>query len=302
MKSFPRREKAGKRAAKAFSLNIKSLLGADIVVIHDMQDDKVEGCDFDAVKVHWIRSNLDAETKALMAEIGQPIEGKCLKPKLVHGGIEVKCMQPNESLHRDDMPDIKCICLQLGEWNGTEKGKDSRKEHGWVRRIFQPRWKPKSAKPIILEFILECWDGHGGIRPYASISFTDFDKFRSRIIEYGKANGLALTNWKSVPVGEKAKNFECGNLIFKGNVWYVPLNILVDIAQIVLIGAPPDFYKNGRCTKELQKERYQYLCEHAVAHVSDEEFRRDGEIMPSTPDHLIFDLLRLDAVKEPSKK
>ena len=252
MKNFNQCEAAGKRAAKEFSLNLNHLLNMTIVAIRDMQDEDVEGSDFDAVKVCWIRTELDAETRALLAEIGQPATRDGLRPALVRGGIETKGMQPNQSLHRDDLQDIRCICIQLGQWTGKKKGPKgydvySRNKHGWLRRVFQPEWKPSSAEPMILEFVLECWDDHGGKRPYASIAFTDFPALKRRIVAYGKENGLDLTNWESIPVGKAAENFACGDLIYRDNVWFVPLDLLVDIAEIVIIGDAPRFYKNGKC-------------------------------------------------------
>lgn len=300
-KDYKSLEEAGKRVAGVFARNVKVFLDMMILSLRDMQDEGIEGSDFDTVRVRWTRTNLDADMKALLTEIGHAPAYEGFVPELVRGGTEVKGMQPNQSLHRNDLPNIKCICLPFGEWTGKKMGKNgrnnyTRNKHGWLRRIFEPMWmKESSAEPMVLEFVLECWDNHGGKRPFASIAFTDFPELKRRLIAYGKENGHDLTDWDSIPTGKDAENYTCGDLLFIKNVWYVPLDLLANIARIVIIGDAPKFYKNGRCTVELQEERYQHLCDHAAERVSLEDLKREGKIELDGISHPVFTLLWLDA-------
>lgn len=225
MKGFKRREAEGKSAAKEFALNLRLFLDMEALSIRDIQDEGIEGCDYDTVKICWRRTRLDADTKALLSEIGQAASDECLVAELVHGGVEVKSMQPNQSLHRDDLQDLQSICLPFGIFAGTKMNQkgitvSSRNSHGWLRRLCEPRWKPSSsAEPMVLEYMLECWDNRGGKRPFASIAFTDLPELKHLLVMYGKENGLDITNWSSIPIGKDAADFICEDLIIKGNVW-----------------------------------------------------------------------------------
>lgn len=280
--------KQGERGTAFFIQNFDLLSGLTALNLNDIQDWHIEGSDFTACVIRWIE-NHSAEIAAELAEdLKERCNGGCFIPEIVFGGGEVKTISAGKFIHRNDLGGLREPALPFAIWNGKENGQFARNKHGWLRRLFQPEAVPFSSEPLVLGFVAECLDNQCHQRQFASISFPDFLAFKRRLVNYAADNGLDLENWDTIPVGKDAENFECGSLIIKKNVWYVPLSILVDIARIVIIGDPPMFYRNGSCSAQLQADRYRYLCEHAAAHVSMDEIKEEADAGSMHP---LFDLM-----------
>ncbi len=301
----------GERVARQFMLNFFILTNTRIFNVHDIQAWRIEGSDFVVEKLEWIKEDVDAEFTNWFVESGIRLNNECLRPRLIHGGVEAKGTSPGKLIERNDLGSCVEAVVPFALWDGNEQDdccrtKYTRETHGSTRRFFQPDWTPPSwnnekrfsSEPLILAHIFECLDNLGHPRPYASVVFEDFPALKKRLIQYAGANGLDLTDWNSIPTGEAAKNFQCGNLIIPphSNMWYVPLSVLADLARITLIGDPPMFYRNGSCTVEMQKMRYQSLCDHAAAFVPAEHFKLDGEIGAYLHNHAISNLFEQSTI------
>lgn len=304
----------GHRVARWFMLNFALLLDMILYNIHDIQEWRVEGADYIFDTLQWVKKDIDLGLESVCAEFGMSLSSECLKPIIVHGGIEIKGVAPGKLLERNDLGPCAEPVVPFALWDGNAQDKKSkatrytRAAHGSLRRFFEPECispsnnngKRLSAEPKILAYVLECCDENGHPRPYATIVFTDFVALKQRLIQYAGENGLDITDWDSIPVGEAAKNFKCGNLILppNTNLWYVPMSVLAGLAHIIIIGDSPNFFQNGSCTVEMQKRRYQSLCDHAAAFIPYEQFRLDGEIEDNLPDHAVFHLLASSKVKK----
>ena len=291
---------AGPREAKIFALNFMLFVDMVLLSIQDFQSAKVEGCDLIVNIARWMQINLDTDVAALFAEMGIRDRESILIPQIIHGGAEVKAILPGKLIQRNDLGHCPDGAIPFAIWDGNVDGpngtiKYTREKHGSLRRFFEPEWMPLSTEPLILAYMPECYDRHGHPRPFASIVFTNFIELKQRLIAYAASNGLNLEDWDSIPVGDAADTFSCGNLIFSGNMWFVPLHLLVDTAKIIIIGEPPQFYRNGTCTVEMQMERYQFLCDHADAFIPYGALIQDGEITATTPAHLVHYLLMEEA-------
>ena len=299
----------GNRVANWFMLNFALLVNMIAFNIKDIQAWRVEGSDFVIDRFEgWVNEAPDSELESLCAEFGMILNGECLKPKIMHGGIEVKGTSPGKLIERNDLGPCLEFTVPYGLWDGNAidqygRTKYTRSTHGSLRRFFQPEWTPPStnneprfsSEPLVLGYVFECLDKNGYPRPYASVVFADFPEMKKRLIQYADENGLDLTDWDRIPVGEAARNFKRGNLIFapNSNLWYVPISIFEGLAQVTIIGEPPVFYSNGSCSAAMMKARYKSLCDHAASFVSSDQFRQSGEIEDNLPDHMAFHLMAL---------
>ncbi len=298
-KKFNELKAAGENGAKIILMNSPLLLGEEVVWIRDIQDWYIEGSDHLAVFLRWEQDEKKECENEFADHMGSSLPGEWWKPKLVKGGVESKTVRTGKSLHRNDIGSSSCPALQFGLWDGNredEKGnvRYTRQTHGPLRRMWQPEWKPLSSEPYYLGYLLECLGQNGKPRPYASVAL-QFRKLKPLLTLYAKENGLNLEDWDSIPVGEAAKDYKCGDLFFSGNLWLVPMDRIEEAARIVMIGEPPQFYKNRSCTPAIQQIRYQYLLDHAAAHVEYKDLQIDGDIKPRLPDFPVSDLLMLEA-------
>ena len=277
----------GERAARVFALNMNLLTGMDIIAARDVGSWKVEGCDY-------IINILQQDKPRPGSLKGNTSRGKSAicYPILVHGSAEVKGICKGGLIHRNDVP---CLSVPFAVWNGQKRTnygyKATRTGHGSLKRFFNPNAETLSAEPIALSYIAEDVDCKMKKRPFAAITFTDFPELKRRLIKYAADNEMDLLDWKSIPVDKDAWKYQRGELVFTGNMWMVPLDRLVDIARIIIIGDPPRFFRNGTCTVEMQEQRYQGLKSQATLVLPQEAIRTEGSVQTLVNQHQLYQLM-----------
>lgn len=288
----------GSRLAKVFALNMPLLTNLSILAAHNIDSWRIEGCDIIMDIIRWIpvEDNMD---------LPWPLHGfdhgsrTCTyTPWLVHGSAEVKGILSGKLIHRNDVCELS---IPFAVWGGVKKGlydyQGTRETHGSLRRFLFPNVRERSAQPMVLDYIAEDKDLQGRVRPFVSIAFTNFPELKRRLVKYAAENGMDLLDWKSIPVGAEAWKYKRGELIFRSNMWLVPISLLIDIARITVIGKKPAMWKNGSCTIEKQELYYQYLLDHAAMIVPQEAIRDEGKIGTIDCNHPVFQLLMNDAAE-----
>ena len=284
-KDFNKKLDDGKRAAKVFALNMDLLTGMEIVAARDVSLWKVEGCDFilNVLENERIEENLHVEN--VIATGGTPF-----RRRLIYGSAEVKGIGTGKLIQRND---VSSVSVPFALWDGmTPDGcKATRKKLGSLERFFNPAASTLSAQPLALSYIAEDKKPKSQERPFMTMTFTDFPELKRRLIRYGAENEMNLLDFTTIPVGEEAWKYKRGELVFTGNMWMVPLELLIDIARIILIGDPPEFINNGSCTKKMQEQRYEYLRDHASLIIPQEQIVTEGDIPTFIPRHAIMQML-----------
>lgn len=288
----------GSRLAKVFALNIPLLTNLSVLTARDINSWRIEGCDIIMDILRWIPTEDHVDLPWPLHGFDQGLRTNAFTPYLVHGNAEVKGIMSGKLIHRND---VRELSIPFAIWGGMKKTPNdyhgTRETYGSLRRFLFPNVFERSAQPMVLDYVAEDRDLQGRVRPFVSIAFTNFPELKRRLVKYAAENGMDLLNWRSIPVGTEALKYERGELLFRGNMWYVPLSLLVDIARITVIGKKPAMWKNGSCTVEKQEKYYRYLMDHAAMIVPQEAIRTEGEIGTIDCNHPIFQLLMNDAAE-----
>ena len=204
--------------------------------------------------------------------------------ELKGGGIEVKTVW--NYLFRTNDNEEPSGTLGFALWSEA-----NRNNYGWLMKILNPESFNASdgpvtaVQPLILVFVLVEYED-----VFACVTFTDVPALCNRLCELAARYGFDLKS--GVPLGENAHGWSPESALIHGNMWYIPLSGLADIASVTLVGDKPRLRPDIKavdniCKTSTQGQRYEYLkLLAAEKHIpTDEAFR--GCFSPS-PEQQIF--------------
>ncbi|MBR4457561.1 MAG: hypothetical protein IKS31_01190 [Clostridia bacterium] len=222
---------------------------------------------------------------------------------VVTGGIETKTVK--SSLFRTNDRGVPCGTLGFELWSSDNEG--------WLPKYLHPERypydivgeNPDVVQPAVLVFLLMAYD-----MPFACVAFEDFSALAERLKEYGSEVGVDPENpsWDPASYGDDAIIIEAGQGRDHSLSWYVPLDRIVDLATVTMIGETvelrPDIVvqRQVKCSAGLQKERRDYLtaCASGRRMEQDESFRDEfrmhvGDAYLAFSD-ILYDLHVLDGL------
>ena len=166
--------------------------------------------------------------------------------------------------------------LSFAIWNAY-KGEKKRSRIGSLRRMFWPEDSNHERFPISYITVFLKQDG---CTPYVCLAFERFRALKYRLIEIGYSVGLDLSKegFEQIPcwnnggnpdIWAKEKMKSNPNLILKGQMWYVRMEDVIDLATVTMIGDLPEINKAvNNCSTRLQQKRLDFLIEHSHGRVA----------------------------------
>ena len=237
--------------------------------------EKTEGADLEAAYRFSHKEKLkDEELKKIVGDmICYIIDG------YLFGPIEVKTSAFEQYIAFRHKKVDKQGILPFAIWNSNNNvgvKERQRTKLGSLYRMFYPKDATKERFPIAYVAVFMNMENV----PYACLTFENFEALKKRLIEVGRKEGLDLTEegFNNIPCWNRENELgspdkwarqkmkENPELLLMGNMWYVKMSDVIDLATVVLIGEPPRIVNGfNDCTEELQKARWEYLVEKSEA-------------------------------------
>ncbi len=216
------------------------------------------------------------------------------------GGLEVKTINNFTFRNNDNNEPSGTLPFEL--WNGDR--------YGWLFALLYPelRLKHEDDQPIhAVQPVLFCFLLISYLGPYACVMFEDFPALVQRLKDYAEEQGFELipksdTHPNGVPIDDDIWRQDDPYII--ENCWHVPLERLVDLATITMLGEMPlikRYYplRNGSFDYEsdkqyvnLQQSRYSFLQQYAGNRMIPGETKSETEFYPSDQSFVFADALK----------
>ena len=190
----------------------------------------------------------------------------------VSGGVEVKTTWG--FLFRTYDQENPAGTLPFSLWSSF-----SRENAGWLLKLMHPERfsdsgeMPGAVQPHTLIFILAEYEN-----AFASIAFCDIPALIDRLRSLAHDENVDLDD--GIPFGTEAQDWLPANMIIAGNVWFVPLSRIEDLAKVTMIGEKPRIRpdiasKSRTCSARTQNLRYDHLLVLSAGRhiIIDERFR-----------------------------
>lgn len=264
---------------------------------------RIEGMDT-AVDLSRVREANEAEKDDMgdalrLISSRNPDDVKIFVPEHVVGGIEVKTCRYNQFLGRNNFFREEYGAIGFSLWKTFD-----RKTRGNILQCLFPKDPKENAvaeenvtnglevQPIVLMCLLcRLHNEDGSIstsetdsegkfpKPYAVIEFEDMDALRTRLQElatFDLSKDEELDKRKSMKRDVDCSSGSIKEMIFNQNMWFVPIDRLIDIAKVVMIGDDPvfDLETDKHIDERIQSKRLKYLKDHACKRIpefSDEQ-------------------------------
>lgn len=262
---FNKLKRLGELGVQFFIERHNELLISPIQIKADLSDWNIEGFDLAAERIELMPTS---EIEEVMLNKSSYI-GQALKPYLIYGGVEVKTLGWEQVIPRFGVDDCPNGTYGVPVWSATEDKENgwtgyTRDKHGNLWRWMEPSVDNRSSRPLILAHLLACDEynrvtAEKDIRFFAAIIFEDMNALLERLTEFLGRFGININDWDSIPTGELARRLMVEGLYVQGNMIQIPLQDVLDLATVTMIGDDPILYPTGRCSLDLQESRLEYL-------------------------------------------
>ena len=204
-------------------------------------------------------------------------EGEEQRLVKVSGFIEVKTIQINQYLTRNDNEEILHGTIAFEIWKNT-----NRSSHGSLLQMFYPEEHDRvAAQPMSFAYVLL----DSNERVYACIIFERFNAFKERLIKLAGREGLDLAHPDRIPMNDRTWcPLGCR---LKQNTWHVALDEISDLMTVFMVGDDPAVIDDNCCSHDIIRARLEKL-----------KALSDGRHIPNegadgpTPSHTIDEILR----------
>ena len=268
----------------------------------DTGNDFVEGGD--GLVTYYRFGEKIAADEYLEETVGIAGEGHQIA-EILTGGLEVKTIS-NFLFRTNDMNELSGT-LPFELW-----AKKDRKDYGWLLAMLYPnlRYIPEdnqpihAVQPVLFSFLLVSYLG-----PFACVMFEDFPALAERLSELAQEKGFQLAPRseeypQGVPAGEEASLWLQNDPYIIENMWHIPLERLVDLATVTMIGGMPLLKHSTSINAEtdgqyigLQQARYNYLLQHSKQRAIPSEQQSPTDFYPADSSHIYADILQnLDTI------